>query len=735
MDRKEELVPELEGVDLNTGAVDMEQTLDLDEIMREFSSAPQAPAVTEETPDEVLEPLAEASEETVTVEPVEEQPQVTGDTMAFEPVEEQPQVTGDTMAFEPVEAETPVTGDTVEFAPQEGDTAAFTPIGGSEETIEEMDRKDRERLEELQSQQEGSEPFSEQWEPEYEQPMGDYVPAPQILVHPRSRLKELKRKLIEGPEKRYYELTEQGLGKLYLAIALCLLAVLVSVGISIMSGAGQISDGRLKLLVFSQLFLMLFAALLGSFQLIEGVADLGRGRFSLNTLLVVTFGVCCVDAVLCLKSLRVPCCAAFSLQMLLSLWSEAHRRGAEMGMMDTMRKAVRLDKVAAEPDYYNGKPGVLRGEGQVEDFMDHYDQPSEPVRFQGFCALGALVLAVALGAVAFVMYGVESGMQVLTVSLLAGAPAAAFISVSRPLAILEKRLHKQGVVLCGWQGVKGLKQKLYFPVDHQDLFPVGTVKMNGVKFFGSRLPDEVVAYGTALVSADGGGLAPLFEQVLQSRNGKHYEVENFRTYEGGGIGGEVNGEPVLVGLLPFLRDMGVEIPEGLRVDQAVCVSIDGDLCGIFALTYDRSNAVTAALHTVASSSNAKLLLTNMDFMLNPSFLRAKFNIRGKKLTIPSHEESEQLRDKKLGEEAQALLLTTKNGIGAAAYGVTGAKALYTASWMGAILQIVGGFIGLAIIALMIWKNGITMLSPDNMFLFQLIWLVPAVLISEWTRSL
>lgn len=714
MEDKESLIPELEGVDLTTNADPMEETLDLDEIMREFAEKDK---VTDET-----------QEFTAVTDEPQEFPAVTDEPQEFTPV------TDETQEFTPVTDETqeftPVTDETQEFTPVSDDTAEFTPVGKTEETVEEMDRADRERLEELQ-QPPKEEPFSEQWEPEYEQPMGDYVPAPQILVHPRSRLKELKRKLIEGPEKRYYAISEQGFGKLYFGIFLCILAVLGSIVISCLNAAGYVPESRQKLLVFGQLFIMLLAALLGSNQLIDGLT---KGRFTLNTMLVITFVVCCVDAVLCLGSLRVPCCAAFSLQMLMALWSESQRRSAEMGIMDTMRKAVRLDKLAAKKDYFGGKTGFLRGDGQVEELMDTYQAPSGPEKFQSWCAVGALVVSLGLAVVAFVLHGLDTAIQVLSVSLLAGVPAAAFISVSRPLAILEKRLHKLGTVICGWQGVKGLKAKAVFPVDHNDLFPAGTVKMNGVKFFGSREPDEIVAYGAALVGADGGGLAPLFDQVLQSRNGRHYDVENLRSYENGGIGGEVQGEPVLVGLLPFLRDMGVEIPEGLRVDQAVCVAIDGELCGIFALTYDRSVTVAAALHTLSSCLGIKPLLTNTDFMLTKSFIRAKFGIRPKKLLIPEHEQCEELKEKTLDEDAPALLLTTKEGVGPLAFGVTGARALHTAGWMGAVLQLIGGLVGLAVVAILVLKNGAAMLTPDNMFLFQLVWLIPAFLISEWTRT-
>ena len=707
MEEKDKLVPELEGVDLqNVPEVEQEESvLDLDEILKEFSEPAQQ---TEEA----------AQSTSVTEETVEFTP-VTEETVEFTPVTE------DTVEFQPVqEVSEAVTGDTVQFE----------PAAGSEETVEEMDRKDRERLEELQKHS-GEEPFSEQWEPEYEQPMGEYTPEPAVIYHPRARLKEIKRKLIEGPEKRYYALQDIGLGKLYFAIFLCILTVLASVGISVFSGAGLILGDRPKLMVFSQLFLMLLAALLGSYQLLEGVTDLFKGKFTLNTMLVLSFAACCADAVVCLGTLRMPCCAAFSLQVLMSMCRTAQRRSTEMGIMDTMRKAVRLDRVAAQKDFYDGKTALIRGDGQVEDVMDTYDIVSAPERFQNICALIAVVLSIALAALAYVRYGMHSAIQVLSVGLLAGAPAAAYIAVSRPMAVLEKQLHKVGTVLCGWRGIKGLKAKALLTVDHRDMFPEGAVKMNGVKFFGSRDTDQIVAYAAALVCADGGGLAPLFEQVLQSRNGRHYDVTALRSYDNGGIGGEIFDEPVLVGMLPFLKDMGVEIPEGLRVDQAVCVAIDGELCGLFALSYERTGAVAEAMRTICSCFGLKLLLTNTDFMLTKSFLRAKFGIRVKKLVIPDYEQCKQLRKKTLDETAVPLLVTTKEGMSPVAFGVTGARAIHTAGWMGAILQLVAGLIGLGIVAVLVLKNGMNMLSPDNLFLLQFAWLIPGVLIAEWTRTI
>jgi hypothetical protein len=100
------------------------------------------------------------------------------------------------------------------------------------------------------------------------------------------------------------------------------------------------------------------------------------------------------------------------------------------------------------------------------------------------------------------------------------------IAVSRPFGVLERRLHRLGAVLCGWQGVEGLCGKALFPLEHKDLFPAGSVKLNGVKFYGDREPDQVVTYTSALISANGGALVEVFEQLRDSRGGKMMLVDN-----------------------------------------------------------------------------------------------------------------------------------------------------------------------------------------------------------------
>lgn len=666
----------------------------LEDILKEFGDDSQIP-----TSDESLEDILIWGQESTRPTPKGSQPQQ--DTVRLDEI---------TRA---VRSQRGATQDTVAFTPVGEQEEAFVPPVPAEPQVE---------------------PYSDEWEPEYEEPMGEYVPPQPIMFRPKSRLGELKRKLIAGPEKRYYELSEQGMGKLQLALLGSLLVAILAISTTVLSGLGLLGEDRLKFVVFCQFLSLLLSALLGSYQLMEGFGDLVRKRFSLNSLLIFSLIACLADAILCLGQLRVPCSAAFCLNMTMSLWSTYQKRNTELGQMDTMRKAIRLDSVVSVPDYHEGRPGFLRGEGQVEDFMDHYQDASGTEKTMNVYALVVLSVSVVIGIAAGVMHSITLGLRAASAVLLLAVPCTSYIALSRPAAVLERRLHHLGAVICGWRGVKGLSSPGFFPLSDEDLFPSGSVKLNGVKFYGSRSSDEVVAYAAALMEACGGVMAPLFTQLLESRNGYHYEANGLRRYPGG-VGAEVDGEAVLAGSLTFMQEMGVELPQGTRVSQAVYVAIDGTLCGLFAVAYQKVKLSAVGLHTLCAYRRLTPVITAADFMLTESFLRNKFGCNTRRMAFPEQKIRTELAEKTVGEGNPALALTTREGLAGAAYAVTGARALRSASIAGVVVHMLGGILGLVMMLLLGLLGAEYLLTPMNFLLYELLWMIPGLLITEWTRSI
>ena len=733
------------------------QEFNLEDILKEFGITPEPEETQEEEPEYLREELPwkmpareerENVEETVTIDlatiqkAIAQDPKTTEQTVVIDLTQIENAVTQSEENLEQTRRMEPIAE---EKAADKGDTIR---LDGLRKRL--ADRAEKERpIEESQGilrtwnpqDTVHAEPFSSAWEPEYEQPIGEYVPpAP---FKPRSRFQELKRKLIEGPEKRYYELTEQGGGRLQIALFLSLLVVLICAVSTVMYAMGMVQENRMRLMVFGQFWAMLVSALLASFQLIEGIADLGKKKFTLNTLLAITFFVCLADGMVCLMQVRVPCCAAFSLEVTMSLWSTFQRRYGERSQLDTMRKATRLDGLAASPDYYEGKKGLLRKEGQVEDFMDRYKEVGPWEKRLNIYSLIAMIAAFVVGVGAGVWQGlsagawegIATGVQVTAVSLLAAVPATAFICQSRPACILQSRLHKLGTVLCGWQGINGLAGKAVFPVTYDDLYPAGTVRLNGVKYFGSRDPDQVVAYAAAVIAADKGGLEGLFAQVLDDHNGRHFDAYDLCHFDNGGVQGEVEGETVLIGSASFMKEMQVEVPENARLSYAVYVAVEGELSGLFAVSYDKSQSVAAGLTTLNAYRGLSCVLTSDDFMLTQGFLKSKFGIKPKRFRFPEYLVREELRQKELEADAPVLMMTTALGLAPYAFGVTGARTLKSASRLGALLHMIGGVIGLGLMILLVVLGALELLTPANMFLYQLVWMIPGFLITEWTRSI
>ena len=693
-----------------------ELEFDLDDILSEFHEEPDE-ALPEVEPDEELNALLQMPELSITPVTVKD-PE-----LPLLSVEEIPEpeaaVSQDaTVTFEPVpddllaQAVTEAVGIMEEAAVSQEDTIVL-PV-----------------TEEADEAQTSAQPV--QAEPAFEVEEV-FIPSP-IIFTPKSRLKELKKQLVAGPEKRYYELSELGVGRLQLALLANVVVVLICIAVTTMFALDMVPENRLKLVIFSQVLAMMVSALLGSHLMLDSLADILKGRFSVNTLLTLTFAACMVDGIFCLMELRIPCCAAFSLEMTMALWARLQKRNTETAQMDTMRKATRLNGIIKGEHYYEGKDGLLRTEGQVADFMDTYNKITLPEIGQSLYAVLSLLACVGIAVFSGYLHGLSMGVQILSTSLLVAVPASFFVTITRPMAILETRLHMVGTVLCGWEGVKDLCGKAAFLINDMDLFPQGSTKFNGVKFYGDRNPDEVVSYTASLMNAAGGGLVPAFRQLLKSRSGTAYRVENFQNYGDGGIGGEVRGESVLMGTMDFLQDMGVEIPEGTTVSQAVYAAIDGQLCAVYAISYAKMRSASAGLVTLCSYRKLTLLKKPGDFMLTENFLRSKFGIKTNRMRFLDREEAAALEQYRPDPNEPVLALTTRDELVSTAYAITGARALRQSIRLGMGIHLIGGILGLIIMLILGYTGSVELLTPTNVLLYQLIWAVPGLLVTEWTRT-
>ena len=190
-----------------------------------------------------------------------------------------------------------------------------------------------------------------------------------------------------------------------------------------------------------------------------------------------------------------------------------------------------------------------------------------------------------------------------------------------------------------------------------------------------------------------------------------------------------------MGTLEFLKDMGVDVPDGIMVKQAVYLSIDGELSGLFAVSYARTKLTTRGVATICGYRKITPIIMAEDFMLTAPFLKERFGIKTRRAVFPDRELRRELSEKQAPADAVPLALMTQEGLAPVAFAITGARALRTSWRMGLIIHILGGILGLLIMAALAITGSVELLTPMNILLYQLIWMVPGFLVTFLTRTI
>ncbi len=555
---------------------------------------------------------------------------------------------------------------------------------------------------------------------------------PEPIAFPQKNAQPQLERLTEEAERQYAKLDKAEPAKLraqlLLHAILCVAAALTAFL------AHDVSAQRQKILILAQVTVMLLSAVVGYRRLLEGVMDMLRRRFRLNSLLCVTLLVCWLDALLCIKSLRLPFAAVFSLQMLMAQWAHYQKIQMRISRLDALRKASELSAVVKNPDYYKHLPAYQSAPLRDFDALTAQDEQSAAEKFLCRYALSVVVLGLVLAVVTGFVHGAADGVRAYAAALLAATPASVYVCFCRPQSTLEKRLHKLGTLLCLPEGVCSIEKQGYYPLTHQDLFPQSHVKLNGVRFYGERNPNTVVSYVAALMKADGGSLERPFEQLRASRNARVCKVEELTSYPGG-VGGQIDGLSVIAGTLDFIESMGVELPEVSRIPHAVYAAVNQSLCAVFAVCFTRSKSSVSGLRTLCGSSRVHPIMVDCDFVMSEDSLEQKLGVDVRAMRFPDCMTRMALAEKTPPDNADIIALTTRSGLAQRAYAVTGGAALRSAWRFGAMVHMLGGCIGFLAVTILALHGDLWLLEAYNLLLYGCVWMIPGLLLSEGTRTI
>lgn len=486
--------------------------------------------------------------------------------------------------------------------------------------------------------------------------------------------------------------------------------------------------GHLRGFSIAMLALLLLQSLISPDVFVRGVYQALRLKFDLLTLVSLAAVVSAADAFFAVAQERAPFCTSSALALLLALWSISLEKTAKRRTLKTVLSMDVPVAAVKEEKAWHGLDCVFRQEGNLDDFTAMLETPDAAQKAMRVYAPLAAVGTACLAAFAALRSG-SNFLWAWSALLTAALPAGGCLACYRPFAILSRRLHRSGAAICGWRGAKILSGECGLVIQDNDLFPKASISMNGMKMYSDMPIRQVVGYATAVVQAAGSGLLPLFEELMKNENGRRYTADSFRQYEGGGLGAEIRGDVVLLGSLPFMRLMGVHVPEGTKVQSAVYISVNKELTGVFALTYAPSAAAKSGLQSVTHCPGLTPILATRDFMITPALVKKRYKVSTDRLEFPVVAERARLSAPEAGAQGRQGALMARDSFASFAAAVTGGRLLRRTVHSAVLVSLLSGVLGMVLLCILTYLDATEAASAVNLLVYQLLWQLPVWMIT------
>lgn len=469
--------------------------------------------------------------------------------------------------------------------------------------------------------------------------------------------------------------------------------------------------------------LLLLQALLAMPLWQDMAQGLREKRFSCAVGALLLVVACLGDCVWCLvkNGEHLPLAGAAALVVLCCQWGVYLRCAGR-------RESFRLADLGGNPPWgvQRAEAGAVKQQGRMEGFYTRTMAPDLPQKWQN--AVLPLLLATACvlaGVVCLSEVKPAQPFWVLSALLTAAMPLAWPLAGTLPMRQLSRRLSHSGCAVAGYAGARAISGARRIVITDEDLFPAGTLTLNGMKIYGEEL-GRVLSYAVAVARAADSQALPMLEQMLSDNGGQAEKLDDFHWYEEGGAGGTIHGETVLLGSAYFMRKQKVRLPRDLKVPSGLFLAVDGQLTAIFALRYQSSRNVDWALRALRRNRVTPVLAVR-GCNMTPEFLRRCFKVDAKPVYPDVRTRLALLEQSR--ETAPACALIYRDGLMPYAETVLGCRKLLLAVRWTTVLALLAAAAGLLLCYYLTGVGGYASLTPLRLVLFQLLWLVPGLLLS------
>lgn len=329
------------------------------------------------------------------------------------------------------------------------------------------------------------------------------------------------------------------------------------------------------------------------------------------------------------------------------------------------------------------------------------------------------------------------GISVFAAACCVAVAMGNMISANGPINKLCKKIRRSGAMVSGYKAIKEMAKVNSIMVDSSDLFPAGTVVLEGVRTYGGDDEDECMKLTVALLTKVGGTLSDVMGQIAQDDLEQLPEVSNIVYEDEYGVTASVDGKKMLIGNRTLLLNHNVLAPERDEVikytaegKKVIFVAIENRLRAMLILSYKTDKRKATELKRL-EENGISILIRSTDPNITLNMVSMMFDISKSSINIIAGD---------LGQDYNSLVNTTirkENAFVATKGRIESLMAVISscASQKSVVslivaVQVVGIILGLTLITILTVSQEFSLLSSLNLLAYQIFWVLASLLISR-----
>lgn len=405
-------------------------------------------------------------------------------------------------------------------------------------------------------------------------------------------------------------------------------------------------------------------------------------------------------------------------------------------LYDDYNTALKMTKdvVADKPVVaYQTKTGFLKRFLELSYMPDPAEVSSQML------APISLIASLVLCIVCMLITGsVAAAITALAAALCASVAVTNMLAMNLPVSRLCKTARRAGAMVVGYEAVKEAGNVNAVMIDAEELFPRGTVVLNGIKTYGGRAnAEDAIMAASALMNEVGGPLSGVFDQVISENEDALPEVESYEYEDGNGICGRVDGRRILIGNRSLIINHHLEAPNrddenqyATGSKQVIYIAVDESIAAMMVLTYTADRRRKNELQRL-EDHGVSIVVRTTDVNVTAQFVSRLFGIDNASVTVLSNDLGEIYADLVKDEIPRSdATIATKGRVESLMSVISACVSNKRSANFVIALQNTAVVLGFVLVAFLSCFNALKQLSSFTLFIFELFWLLVIIVLPK-----